>query len=118
MESEYHQLARETIGTLLSTAYDADVSDYIQPISIARFDRGSHTTVGEARSVDQIVHYLCRVYRCMTLRADREPAVHTGSRGREPAARESITRPCGGPGRACPFVSTPRRRGRRRETAL
>src|SRR6185436_11122527 len=74
MECEYHQFARETIGTLLSAARDDDVSDYMLPISITRIDRDSHITVGAAPRVDQIVHYLCRVYRCRTSGADREPA--------------------------------------------
>ena len=104
MECEYHQIARETIGTLLSAARDVDVSDYMLPISIARIDRDSHTTVGEARHVYQIVHYLCRVYRCGTSRADKEPAANTRSRGRGPAARARIARRCGDARRRCPFV--------------
>ena len=72
MVSEYHGFARETIGTLLSAAYDADVSDYTRPISIARIDRDSHTTVRDQRRVNQIVHYLGRVYFCIACGADRD----------------------------------------------
>src|SRR5436190_4804437 len=64
IESEYHGFARETIGTLLFTTHDDDVSDDMRLMSIARIDRHSHATVRDARRVDQIVHYPGWVYRC------------------------------------------------------
>ena len=72
MACEYHGFARETIGTLLFTEHDADVSDYMRPLSIARMDRESHTSVVEARRVNQIVHCLGRVYFCIACGADRD----------------------------------------------
>ena len=90
MACEYHGFARETIGTLLFTAHDADVSDYMLPRLIARMDRESHTSVVETRRVNQIVHYLGRVYFCIACGADRgasSQAVVTGLR--RPRAIES-----------------------------
>jgi hypothetical protein len=64
MESEYHVFVARRTGTLLFSGHDSDVSDYINAISLARIERDSHTTVGELRRTNQIVHYLRQVYRC------------------------------------------------------
>jgi hypothetical protein len=95
MESEYHGIARETIGTLLFTAHDVDVSDYMCLLSIARIDRRSDTTVMRARSVDQIVHYLGWVYRRAACRVDSAARLEIRHHERAPAARHRITRRCG-----------------------
>jgi len=106
MDCEYHGFARETIGTLLFTAHDVDVSDYMRLISMARIDRDSHTTVTGRRSVHQIVHYLGWVCRGAACPIDSAARLTIHSDRRAKAARDRIARRCGDASRRCPFVFT------------
>ena len=76
------------------------------PISIARIDRDSHTTVGAERDVNQIVHYPSWVYRGAAGGIDSAARLKTRDHERAPAARVRITRRCGDALRRCPFVFT------------